>query len=254
MINTLRSEWTKLTTTTALYWTTFLLVALSLLIAGIMGKNVQPDPTAYNIPILYARDAVNGIFIFGLFITSIQAIMTVTAEYRHNYQSVTFLGTPNRILVAITKWILYGFFAAFLTFITVILCFYMAKAMASDVASSTLRVWQDDNAIRFMWAYPLIMFLVVTLSQGVAWLLRQTAGAVAIMSLWILVLENLLSLIPKVGKKIALYGPIMNMQAFATRTDIVDAPWDYNGSIIYFAAWAFGFFILGTAVLRVRDA
>ena len=84
MINTLRSEWTKLTTTTALYWTTFLLVALSLLIAGIMGKNVQPDPTAYNIPIFYARDAVNGIFIFGLFITSIQAIMTVTAEYRHN--------------------------------------------------------------------------------------------------------------------------------------------------------------------------
>jgi hypothetical protein len=254
MINTLRSEWTKLTTTTAVYWTTFLLVALSLLVAGIMGRNVTPDPAIYNIPILYARDAVVGIFLFGLFITSIQAIMTVTSEYRHNYQSVTFLGTPNRIVVAIAKWVLYGFIAALLTFVTVVLCYYTAKLFASDAASTTLRVWQDDNAIRFMWAYPLIMFLIITLSQGMAWLLRQTAGAVAIMSMWILALEDLLGLIPKVGEQVTKFGPIKNMQAFASQQDIVDAPWDHMGSLYYFAAWAAGFFILGIITLRLRDA
>ncbi len=254
MINTLRSEWTKLATTTAFYWTTSLLVIFSLLWAWFVGANVTPDPTVFNLEILYPRDVVAGLFLFGLFICAIQAIMVVTSEYRHNYQSVTFLGTPNRLSVAFSKWLLYAFLGALATFITVVLSYYVAKFAASDSASSTLRVWQDENALRYMWVYPLVMALIVTWAQGVAWLLRQTAGAVAVMSLWILAFEDILIMIPTVGKHIATYGPMKNMQAFVSMTDIPDAPWGYYGSAVYFGAWAIAFFIAGIMMLRFRDA
>ncbi|WP_396125072.1 MULTISPECIES: multidrug ABC transporter permease [unclassified Corynebacterium] len=254
MLKTIFSEWTKLISTKAIYWTTALFFALCAGTAALMGWNTVPQPQLFNIPILYASAAVLAVNTFGLFIVSIQAIMVFTAEYRHNYASVTFAATPQRIQVVVAKWLVYSFFAAVMTFITTISCFYIAKWAASEEASKTLIVWSDDNALRLMWVLPLVIVLMVTFSQGVALIVRQTAGAVALMSMWILALENIVGLLPKIGPWVVKYGPMSNMQAFVQRTDIQDIVWGYQGSGLYFAVWSLAILILGTVMVKLRDA
>lgn len=251
-LNSIRAEWTKLRTTKAFWWTTALFVFFGVGFAALNSREIAPGPLG--IPIISPASTVLAVQALGFLIVTIQSIMVVTAEYRHNYQSVTFLATPNRTLVAMSKWLLYAVVAAALTFAVVILCFYTSKLVAGSEASKTFNVWENENALRIMWVFPLVSALLVTFSHGVAYLLRQTAGATTLMLIWVLALETLLGFLPKIGTWIVKYGPMNNMNAFLGKTAIKDVPWGYEGSGAYFAAWAFVILALGIIVLNKRDA
>ena len=92
------------------------------------------------------------------------------------------------------------------------------------------------------------------MAVGVAFIVRQTAGAIAIILLWKLVLEDLITLIPKVGKNIKGYRPFTNLSAWVSDAKLDGAPWGTTGSIIYFAVWALVLFAIGVAVFVKRDA
>ncbi|MCS4536141.1 multidrug ABC transporter permease [Corynebacterium sp. HS2168-gen11] len=254
MLNTIRSEWTKLTSTKALYWNTFVLFLLTLTFAAIEGYFVKPDPILLNLPILHANKVLVGLNMLGMFVISIQAIMVVTAEYRHDYASVTFTATPKRVQVAVAKWLVTAMFIAFITFTAMIVSLYTAKLLGGSEASATLRVWEDDIILRLMWLIPLKMVLVATLSQGVAWLLKQTAGAVSLMALWMLMLENILGLLPKVGEKIVQFGPFSNLVKFENQITMEAFPYGGQGSGWYFAGWAFAMLGIGIVVMMKKDA
>lgn len=242
-----RTEWTKLITTKAFWWTTALFIIFGAGFSALFHYNVAPGPLG--IPVIYAASAVMGIQGLSFLVLCVQAIMLVTSEYRHNYQIVTFLATPNRTVVAVAKW-MFAVFGALLTWGTVVLSYYVAKWMGGSVASKTLNVWHDDNALRLMRIYPLVAILLVTMAQGIAYIVRQTAGATTIMLLWVLALESLLSLLPKVGDAMK-YGPITNMNAFLTQSDTV---WSWQESGVYFAAWAIAIWVIGVFILNKRDA
>ena len=110
-LNTLRAEWTKLHTTKAFWWTSLLIVAFGLILAAFVGKNVTE---IMGVKMLQAKYAVSGVQGMSIIVIAIQAIMVVTSEYRHKYQSVTFMATPNRTVVALAKLVLYGVIAAVL--------------------------------------------------------------------------------------------------------------------------------------------
>lgn len=105
-----------------------------------------------------------------------------------------------------------------------------------------------------MWLMPAAAVMLTLFSQGIAWLLRQTAGVISIMLVWYTALEGLLALIPKIGHYVREFGPMSNLMAFVSRQDIQDAPWGYQGSGLYFLAWSLVIFILGVVVLNKRDA
>lgn len=250
-INSVRAEWQKLTSTKSFWWTTGLIVGFAVLFAIIINRNLQDTP--FGPPEVTADLAVAGLKSFSFLVFVIQAIMVVTSEYRHNLQVTTFLATPKRTVVMLAKLFLYSVFTALVTFLTILLCFYLAKAVAPGDAGAALDVWKDDAARRLMWVLPLTNVLLVVFSQGISWLLRHTAGVVSLMMIWLTTLEPLASLIPKVGDKIRNYGPVTNMNAFLDNNKIEDLPWEVTGSGLYFAAWAFGFFILGMIALNKRD-
>ncbi|MFP7365962.1 multidrug ABC transporter permease [Corynebacterium callunae] len=252
MLNTLRSEWTKLTTTKSFIWTTLLVLVFSLGYAALMGSLATGESLATIF--LLAGSTVSGLYLLGFLVMMIQAIMVYTTEFRFGFQQQTFLATPKRWQVAVAKWLLYLVIAVVLTFITAILCFYVAKAFASDAASSTLVVWEDPQARRIMWQYPLAAALLVTFCSGIALLLRHTAGAVAVVLVWYFALESLLSLLPRIGEFVAKYGPFSNFNAFITDYQSADPGWSAAQGGIYFGAWAVVLFILGIVMLEKRDA
>lgn len=251
-MNTVKSEWTKLVTTKAFLWTTVLYVFFALGMAAIAGWMVTESEMG--IPLLTADSALLGISGLGFYVVIIQAVMVVTSEYRFNVQSATFIATPRRTTVAVAKAGLYSAYVAVLTAIVTLACYYVAKLTASDLASATLDVWGNPVAKEFMWLMPAAAVMLTLFSQGIAWLLRQTAGVISIMLVWYTALEGLLALIPKIGHYFREFGPMSNLMAFVSRQDIQDAPWGYQGSGLYFLAWALIIFILGVVVLNKRDA
>lgn len=252
MINTIRSEWTKLVTTKSFWWTTALILVFSLGYAALTGSLATGESFASLF--LLAGSTVTGLYLLGFVVIMIQSIMMFTTEFRFGYQTQTFLATPKRWVVAVSKWLLYLVFAVVLTFITVILCFYLAKALASDTASSTLVVWEDTQARRIMWQYPLAAALLVTFCSGIALLLRQTAGAVALVLMWHFAIENLLSFLPRIGEYVGKYGPFTNLYAFITDYQSIDPGWSTTMGAVYFGAWAVALFALGIIVLEKKDA
>ena len=154
-MNTFLSEWTKLVSTKAIYWTTGLFLFFGVGFAAVYGLDVPADPmvklwTGMDIRIIKATSVVAAVAALSFFVTIVQATMVVTSEYRHNYQSVSFMAPPNRLKVVMAKWFLYSIFIAILTFVTVLASLYMTKRVSGEL-SSTLPVWSDEGAIHVLW-------------------------------------------------------------------------------------------------------
>ena len=103
--------------------------------------------------------------------------------------------------------------------------------------------------------FPLLGFMVVIFVQGLGWLLRQTAGTVALSLILYLGLENVVRLIPKVGDDLIPYMPFSAFGNWAEDKVPENVPWDSSaGSAIVFIVWAVALWILGVFVLEKRDA
>lgn len=251
-LHVLHSEWTKLRTTRSFWWTTALFVFFSVGFAALTGA--LADGKDITSTVLFAGSTVSGLYTAGFLVLMIQAVMVYTTEFRFGYQQQTFLATPARWVVALAKWLLSLVIAVALTFLTVLACFYVAKALAADTASSTLVVWEDETARRIMWQYPVAAGLLVTFCAGIALLLRQTAGAVSLVLMWQLALEDLLGLLPRVGEYVGKYGPFGNLRSFLLDYQSIDPGWGVNGGAVYFGVWAVVLLLAGILVLEKRDA
>lgn len=251
-VNVLKSEWIKLRTTRSFWWTTALIILLSVGFAAITGTFATGEDLATTL--LLAGSTVAGVYIASFIVVIVQAVMMFTTEFRYGYQQQSFLATPRRWVVAVAKWLLYTVLAMVIIFITVVLCFYVAKALASDLASSTLDVWNDDEARRIMWQYPVGAALLVTFSSGIALLLRQSAGAIALILMWHLALEDLAGILPRVGEFVSKYGPFTNLRSFITGYQTADPGWGPEFGAVYFGVWAVVLFIAGIVALEKRDA
>ncbi|MDO4686958.1 MAG: multidrug ABC transporter permease [Corynebacterium sp.] len=247
---TIRSEWIKLSTTKALMWTTIVFEILGLLMPGLVGWSANQTEGGFVDTTLLPFS----LYYLGMYAVIIQSIMVVTSEYRYNGAGVTFTATPQRILVMLSKWVLYVTISVVLTFLTLVVGFYFAKLTAGSELSAQIDVWNDESLLRMMWVYPLATMLIVTLCMGIGMLVRQTAGAIAIMLVWFVGLESGVYFFPKHGPKISEHGPFSNLRAFLTQVDLSYPSWDYVGSLYYFIAWAVGFYLLGLFSVWFRDA
>ncbi|AEI08517.1 ABC transport system permease protein [Corynebacterium resistens DSM 45100] len=270
MLNVINSEWIKLRTTKSLAWTTglvlFFSLGMALLMGGMTGYSLANDPGVKKDPELYAilasgisvDSAINGLTLIGMMIIIIQAVMFVTGEYGSNVSKPTLLATPKRVPVPFAKLLVYGVFATVLTFITSLLSVVaMRWAVGWNLDNPQLMEQLDFNgdAWTIIGRLCLKVFLVVALSIGVGYLLRHTAGSIALLLLWPLLVEGLLvSLLPKIKDWLPPYMPFNNIDEAISLREVVDAPWGQIGSIIYFAAWAVAIFVAGVIVLQRRDA
>ena len=269
MLNLIRSEWIKLRTTKSLYWTTALVLLLSigmaLLMGGVTGSTLESEETKKN-PEMYAamasgisaESALSGMTLIGVMIIIIQAVMFVTSEYSSNVSKPTLLATPKRIGVPFAKLLVYGVFATVLTFITSPLCIVAMRWALSWKLQETKLLEQLDftgDTWTMIFRLCLKIFLVVALSIGVGYLLRHTAGSIALLLLWPLLVEGILvGMLPKIKDWLPPYMPFENIDKAVAMQDVADAPWGQVGSLFYFAAWAVVVFVAGVIVLKRRDA
>ncbi|MFF2553929.1 ABC transporter permease [Nocardia sp. NPDC058058] len=250
----LAAERIKLTSTRSPWWCSAIIVALGLGFAVLIAA-VNRNPKA-DTPPLHVTTVVGGVSGFGVLILMILAALAVTSEYRFGTIRSTFLATPARDKVLITKALLIGVFGAVLIGVLTLLSFVLAKAISGSEGGAALVLSNADNA-RAIYGVPIYAFLSVVLAVGVGVLVRQTAAAISLIILWPTVLESLLSAFGSFGRNVGAFMPFANAGHFySAGADAAGSNWHWGpwGSLLYFAVFVGIVFGAALFVVNKRDA
>jgi ABC-2 type transport system permease protein len=269
LAHAINAEWIKIRTTTAVYWTSALIIVFSVAFAAFLSwanamsyqmfiDDGNLEAAAANAQGLNVAGALLGLQLFGVMIILIQGALLVTGEYGNNTAKSNALAVPKRWQLPVAKFIVYGVIAAVTTLIAAVLSVLVSRWIAGtqiddDTILSGISLSADDA-----WTVILRMAVyavgAVALAIGVAYMVRRTAGAMAVLLLWVLVLEDIVGMIPKVDQWIPQYLPFKNIGGAVNLSDVANAPWGQTGSVIYFAVVCLVVFAVGTVTLRRRDA
>ncbi|ORI20023.1 ABC transporter permease [Rhodococcus sp. 1163] len=261
----LAAERIKLTSTKSPRWSSVIVVVLGLGLAAVIGitsrisvqssdRQLSDGNTPDIEPILPSTfDALAGVSGFGVTVLMIMAALTITSEYRFGVIRTTFQATPNRGAVLGAKALLVGVFGLVLTFVLGFGALYLAAATAGADAGELLNL-DVDGSWRVVYGTAILAFLQIVIAVGVGALVRQSAGAIALLLLWPLVVESLFGLFGSLGRALQPFLPWANANHFLGQGSDIDFHWGPFGSLLYFIV--FTAIIFGAAVLVTnrRDA
>lgn len=269
MLNVIRSESIKLRSTKAIWWTSSLILFFSLgwsvlmgvaTSAGLNAAEETDDPELYaSLASGVSKDgALAGYLFLGFMVIMIQGVMVVSSDYGSNTSKTTLLATPTRWQVPVAKYVVYGTVAALLSLfcsVSSILVFRWSLSWGLDNEELLGNVSLSGDAWKIIGLIILYSALTVGAAIGVGYLVRHTAGAIATLLLWNLVVEEVLvPMVPKVQDWLPPFMPFNNAKHAVALTDVPDAPWGHEFSLVYFAVWAIVIFAAGVIVLKKRDA
>jgi ABC-2 type transport system permease protein len=245
----LGAERIKLSTTRSPLWTAVAVAVLSLGLAVLQAVN------AYDTSRLPPERAAIGAAVFGVPLLMIVASMTVTGEYRSGLICTTFMATPNRSLVLVTKAVVTSVVSGLYTAVMVILSIMMARMTAQPLVGSNLSL-AEPATWRVVGAIALYAMLAAVLGVGVGAVVRFSAGAVALLLVWPLLVEPVLGSLPSIGSEVGPYLPFLNASLFTRVPWLYPTyamPWGEVGSLVYFATVVAVVFVAAMVDVNRRD-
>ncbi len=242
-LSVFRSEWIKLRSTRSPWWC----MAVALVVPMGFGALITADSGEEN-AIFFSLAGMQ----FAAAVVLVLAALAVTGEYRYGTIRATLQAQPSRARVLWTKAaviagvaFLIGESAAFAT--------YGVSKFFDTAGVLDLRTADDWRMVA---GYGVVYALLAVVAVAVGSLVRHPAGAVPLLLIWALAVENLVLLIPSVGADIYRFLPFVNGTLFASDPMItgVTDPLSKFGSLGVLAGTAFVLLGVATAVLRRRDA
>ncbi|WP_045879464.1 ABC transporter permease [Pseudofrankia sp. DC12] len=195
---------------------------------------------------------------FGSIIMMVMAVMSVTTEYRFSTIRVTFLAFPRRTDALLAKAAVVAGLAGLAGEIAAIGSWAASVLLRPD-APLALRYARD---FRIVLGSGLVYAIAAVIAVAAGLLIRHSAGAIATVVIWNLLLEDLLPVIPRIGSHVQHWLPftaatnfLYDGQPLGTDAALEEhmplGPW---GSLAYFAAFAAALLAVGIIVARRRDA
>lgn len=200
----------------------------------------------------------------GSYVAMVLAALAVTSEYRFGTIRATFAAVPSRTSVLLAKTVVVALVVGVVGLVTAFAAWGVAYAMVDTpaMAIDTAAEW------RALAGEGLLFAGYAVLAIGVGLLVRHTAGAIALLLVWALIVESVVAPIVDRFLDLGISGwlPFANAGNFiiagdATATGqnqgapVVDypfgGPW---GSFGYFAAVAVAILVIGLLVAHRRDA
>ncbi|HWO63411.1 MAG TPA: hypothetical protein VNO31_25600 [Umezawaea sp.] len=243
----------KLFSTRSPWWCMALAVALTVGMSALIAANTNDE---FPLSVGLSQSFSN----FGMIVIMVMAALAVTTEYRFGTIRATFLAVPGRIQALLAKTVVVAVLAGVVGEVVAFGSWGISKLIKpnADLAINSSVEWRNVAGTGLVFA------LSAVLAVAVGTLVRQTAGAVAILLVYALLVESLIGLIPKIGVKIQEWMPFMHANNFLTadnaplpegagppRLDFPFGPW---GSLAYFAAISIGLLVVALAVAKKRDA
>ncbi|MBX5330773.1 ABC transporter permease [Rhodococcus fascians] len=253
----LAAERIKFTSTKSPWWCSAIVVVFGLGFGAILGwaaKTAVGPEAPEGLPPTTAYDVVgSGVGGLGIMVLMILGALTVTSEYRFGLIRTTFQAITNRASVLGAKALIVGVYGAVLSLVLAFGALFLAKSIAGEEAGALLS-FDVDGTWRVVYGTAVLAFVQIVLAVAVGALIRQSAGAIAVLLLWPLLIENLVGIIPKVGEKIQPFLPFKNADHFLGGSAGTDFHWGPVGSLIYFVVFTAVIFGVAVFVVNRRDA
>jgi ABC-2 type transport system permease protein len=255
MLRVLNAERIKLASTRSPWWCVGAVIVIALGLSALEAKLYKPTLL---LPEFDTSLAVAGMSGLGMYVLMIMAALAITNEHRFGIIRTTFQATPNRTLVLAAKVLLLGVLCAVVSVVLGFGAFFMAKALAGTGPDVQLSL-SDGYTWRVLLGLPLYAFLCVTLAVALGALLRQSAATIALLVLWPLLIEGLLSALGSFGRAIKPFMPFSNGQRFLTSPALQAADrthwhWSPWGGIVYFAVIVAVVCAIAVYTVNKRDA
>jgi ABC-type transport system involved in multi-copper enzyme maturation permease subunit len=197
MIGLIRSELRKLFTTQVWFW--LLIGTLALTALGVVGTILSDGAQGNDNPNLSTVAGQRNLFAgasAGYIFVCVLGIVAMTAEYRHLTVTPTFLATPKRNLVIIAKLITYAVVGLGFAIVSALLVIAMALPWLS---AKNVDVSLTANRIPLvLLAAVIVVAIYGIVGVGLGALIRNQIAAVSVTLVYLFILENILSVIPKV--------------------------------------------------------
>lgn len=261
-----RAEWGKLMSLRSTWWTIGVVLLLQVGMAALLALLARSDLAAAGGDpttgmTLDATQLATAGLQFTQLAVVVLGVLTITAEYSSGQIRATLAAVP-------TRWPVLGAKAAALGGLTVALA---AVAGAAGLGTGLLvagdRVAFDlptEQTLRILAGGPLYLLGIALLALGVGALLRSTAGAIALLMAFLLVIEAAFAVVPlRVLQEISPFLPgtagaqlLYSEETLAAMRQVnpvgaVLDPWVGYGILV---AWVAVVMVAALALLRRRDA
>jgi ABC-2 type transport system permease protein len=190
----------------------------------------------------------------------VMSVIAVTTEYRTGTIKATFMAVPNRTAALLAKAALVALVSGVVGEVIAFGAYGIGRLIKphADLAIDTAAEW------RFVAGVGLVFAISSVIAISVGTLVRHTAGAIAILLVWTMLVEGLVGIIPKVGDDIQRWLPWVQANHFLTSGNGEPAgegsglglhmpfgPW---GALAYFAGLAALIMVLALVAVERRDA
>ncbi|MDX6284006.1 MAG: type transport system permease protein [Kribbellaceae bacterium] len=189
----------------------------------------------------------------------VMAALAVTTEYRFSTIRTSFQAVPQRTKLLLGKTAV----VAALAGVVGLVASFGAWAVGNLFVNSDAMAIDTAAEWRLVAGRGLVFAISAVIAIAIGILIRQSAGAVAILILWPLAVENLFNLIPKVGDDMSRWSPFQNGDSFLNQGQDLGLAGGGGGptyaltpwwALLYFAAWAAALLVISLVVANKRDA
>lgn len=246
----------KLFSTRSPYWCLAAILAAALLFAILLGTVEHGS----NATVFTSQAGLQ----LGMMVFMVLATLAVTNEYRFGTIRTTFQAVPRRANVLLAKSGLLVALAVVTAAISSFAAFFLTKALARS-PQRPLEL-ASGGEWRAVLGHAALFPIAAVIALAVGTLIRQSAGAITIILVWPLLIENLVRLIPKVGNDISNWMPFNAASRFTMFITPGGAEEQAMGQAVpsggptplqglaVFAATAVVLWIVALIELRRRDA
>jgi ABC-2 type transport system permease protein len=196
MTTLLDVERIKLVTTRSPWWCMAIAVVLTVGFAALIAATV---PSGFPTGVLPSQLGYQ----FGLVVMMVMAALAVTTEYRTGTIRATFLAAPRRAVTLASKTVVVALAAGVVGEVTAWVSWGVSRAIRPEVITAVT----TGQQLRAVAGVGLIYLIGAVIALAVGMLLRHTAGAIAVLLIWVLLVESLVQIIPKVGSDIHHWMP-----------------------------------------------
>ncbi len=195
---------------------------------------------------------------FAISVVMVMAALSITTEYRFGTIRSSFLAVPSRSGVLLAKCVLLAVLSFVIVEVTSIASYLLARTVHGPAAADGAFALESAGDYRTIWGPGVIAAVAAVLAIAVGAIVRQSAGAIAIVLLWPLLVENLFNLFGDFGRDIQPWLPFTASTAFYSGGDDFNrfggaAPTWWQGGLIFLGA-AVVLLIVALGTAKRRDA
>ncbi|MDX3190240.1 hypothetical protein PV458_17670 [Streptomyces sp. MN03-5084-2B] len=247
-MNLLAVERIKLFSTRSPWWCALITLALAIGFAAIIAS-------ATTSPLTISATLYGGTQ-FGIAVVMVLAALAVTTEYRFNTIRTTFQAVPHRSPALVAKALVVALVALVIGEIAAFGALALGMLMRPNdgLGLHTAQDWMNVAGLGPVFA----ISAVLAVALGI--LIRHSAGAIALLLIYYLAVEDLVRIIPKVGAHIHEWLPFNVANKFLRGSAVVDGPSPSDSplspgwALAYFAGISIVFLLVALGVAKKRDA